>query len=151
MLTCYLLYYPSQTSRAGHEATANLMTWALVMLMQHPDLWAKCVDDVAQLGDDVINYDNLRNLKVLSYSLVCTVLRYLKPSLACARVCCAQYIEACIDETLRMYPPVPWYRRQAIEDHVLEPFGPEGIQLHVPAGTCVSICSYMLHRDPKYW
>jgi len=54
------------------------MTWALVMLMQHPDLWAKCVDDVAQLGDDAINYDNLRNLKVLSYSLVCTVLRYLK-------------------------------------------------------------------------
>jgi len=111
---------------AGHEATANLLSWCLHSLMTHPDAWNLCVEEVdAVLVDKALDYDSLKELK---------------------------FIDACLEETLRLYPPVPWYRRQAISDHTIA-FG-EGSsrkQILVPKGTCVSVNAFLLHREPKHW
>ncbi|XP_057365883.1 cytochrome P450 4c3-like [Daphnia carinata] len=55
-----------------------------------------------------------------------------------------KYLECCIKEALRLYPSVPIISRTCVEDTVIG--GDE-----IPAGTSVSICSYYLHRDPKYF
>lgn len=55
-----------------------------------------------------------------------------------------KYLECCVKEALRLYPSVPIISRTCVEDTVIG--GDE-----IPAGTSVSICSYYLHRDPKYF
>eukprot|EP00028_Trichosphaerium_sp_Am-I-7-wt_P003581 CAMPEP_0168532172 /NCGR_PEP_ID=MMETSP0405-20121227/16026_1 /TAXON_ID=498012 /ORGANISM="Trichosphaerium sp, Strain Am-I-7 wt" /LENGTH=417 /DNA_ID=CAMNT_0008557397 /DNA_START=222 /DNA_END=1475 /DNA_ORIENTATION=+ len=54
------------------------------------------------------------------------------------------YTKACIDEALRLYPPVPFDPKQAVEDDVL----PNGIR--VPAGTEV-IWSAMAQGRSPHW
>jgi cytochrome P450 len=49
-----------------------------------------------------------------------------------------------IKESLRLYPPGWLYTRRALGD---DRFGSYGI----PAGADVFICSYLLHRHPRYW
>uniref|UniRef100_A0A1I8PTX3 Cytochrome P450 n=1 Tax=Stomoxys calcitrans TaxID=35570 RepID=A0A1I8PTX3_STOCA len=54
------------------------------------------------------------------------------------------YLEAVIKETLRLYPSVPFYSRSVKEDMDVG-------KLKVPKGCSVSILSYVVHRDEKYF
>lgn len=54
------------------------------------------------------------------------------------------YVEQVLQEALRLYPPGWLFTRRALADDVLGGF-------HVPAGTDVFICPYMLHRQTAHW
>ena len=56
----------------------------------------------------------------------------------------APYVEQVLQEALRLYPPGWLFTRRALADDVLGGF-------HVPAGTDVFICPYMLHRQTAHW
>lgn len=47
-------------------------------------------------------------------------------------------------EALRLFPPVPMLARMPLEDDVIGGF-------HLPAGGCVIVPIYSLHRDPRFW
>ena len=47
-------------------------------------------------------------------------------------------------EALRLYPPVYMFTRQALEDVTVAGY-------HVPAGTAVMFCPYVIHRRPDYF
>lgn len=49
-----------------------------------------------------------------------------------------------IKEALRLYPPGWLYTRRALQDDRLGDY-------HLPAGTDVFICVWLLHRHPRYW
>lgn len=49
-----------------------------------------------------------------------------------------------IRETLRLYPPGWLFSRRAIQS---DRFG----AYHVPAGTDVLVCTWLLHRHPRFW
>jgi len=51
------------------------------------------------------------------------------------------YLEAVIKETLRLYPSVPFFSRNVIEDLSVG-------KLTIPKGASISCLVYMLHRDP---
>lgn len=53
-----------------------------------------------------------------------------------------------IDETLRLYPPVWLFSRKAIQADTLSH---EAGDVHIPAGTDIFVCPYLLHRDERYW
>ncbi len=54
------------------------------------------------------------------------------------------YVEQVLQEALRLYPPGWLFTRRALGDDVLGGF-------HVPAGTDVFICPYLLHRQTAHW
>ncbi|XP_004529526.1 cytochrome P450 4g15 [Ceratitis capitata] len=57
-----------------------------------------------------------------------------------------KYMERCLMETLRMYPPVPLIARELQEDLKLAS-GPYVI----PRGATVTVATYKLHRNPKIY
>jgi len=75
---------------AGHETTANALTWTFYLLSQHPDIEAKVYDEIhSVLGD---RPPTLEDLKQLPYTLMV------------------------FKESMRLYPPAWAFTRQAIED-----------------------------------
>lgn len=65
---------------AGHETTANTLSWTWMLLSQYPDVQAKLVDELrAVLGDRPPTLADLPNLR---------------------------YANQVIKESLRLYPPV---------------------------------------------
>ncbi|CAG2113743.1 unnamed protein product, partial [Medioppia subpectinata] len=57
-----------------------------------------------------------------------------------------QYLNAVIDETLRLAPPLSSVQRECIQDYKL---GNTGIT--IPAGTNIEIQPFVIHRDPEYF
>jgi cytochrome P450 len=73
---------------AGHETTANLLTWTLVLLSRHPDIERRVRDEAR------------------------AVLGRAEPTLA--HVKDLSYTRSVLEESLRLYPPAWEFERQAI-------------------------------------
>ncbi|XP_047493754.1 cytochrome P450 6k1-like [Penaeus chinensis] len=58
----------------------------------------------------------------------------------------AKYLEGCVSETLRMYPPVPINVRSCTMDYNLP-----GTDLVIHKGQSILIPVWSLHHDQKYW
>lgn len=105
----------------GHDTTSAALNWFLHLMGANPHIQSKVhreIDEV--LGEDAereINFDDLGNFK---------------------------YLEACLKETLRMFPSVPLFARQVCKETTIKNYV-------LPAGTGVVIVPSMVHRDPKYW
>lgn len=75
---------------AGHETTANTLTWTLFLLSQHPDVCATLLDELAQvLGGAAPSVEQLERLPLL---------------------------DRVIKESMRVIPVVPTVFRRAAED-----------------------------------
>jgi len=101
---------------AGHETTANALTWTLFLLAAQPELQEELAAEVRAAlvdgADDVA--ERVPRLRLF------------------------------LNESIRLYPPVPRFDRQAV--------GPDRIGSHdVEPGDIVSIWPWMLHRHRKYW
>ena len=55
-----------------------------------------------------------------------------------------KYLDACIKESLRLYPSVPIIARELEEDCVID-------DLHIDKGTTVGVFVLALHRNPLFW
>jgi cytochrome P450 len=78
---------------AGHETTANALSWTLYLLALHPEIEAKLVDELrAVLGEYPPTVGDLGKL---------------------------QYTDQVIKEAMRLYPPAWVITRQAIEDVII--------------------------------
>jgi cytochrome P450 len=103
---------------AGHETTAITLAWAFYLLNQHPAAEARVHEEVDRVfGDRPAAYGDLDKLV---------------------------YCRAVIDETLRLFPPVHVFSRQAIEDD-------EVCGHKVPKGSFVTVASWLLHRHKLFW
>ena len=76
---------------AGHETTANALSWTLFLLAQHPEVRKKLREELYRcLGEDRPALNQLENLN---------------------------YLDRVIRESLRLYPPAYIMGRRAIEEH----------------------------------
>jgi cytochrome P450 len=101
---------------AGHETTANALTWTLFLLSEFPEADA-CVGREAKSMRDQADADDLSQL---------TGTRVI------------------LEESMRLYPPVPFMSRQAV--------GPDRLgEVAVTRGTRVIIAPWVLHRHRKLW
>ena len=103
---------------AGHETTAVTLSWVWLALNQNPEVLARLQQEV----DTVLQ----GRLPVLSDL----------PNLP--------YTSAVIEETLRVYPPVPLTVRLAEQDAQVGGF-------HIPKGSLMAISIFNIHRHPDYW
>jgi len=104
---------------AGRDTTAQTLSWCFYLLSQNQRVQQKLREEIQnQLHGDSPNIENLKPLK---------------------------YLQAVIDETLRMYPPVPIDPKSAVNDDVL----PGGFV--VKKGMIVEWNAWILGRHPDYW
>ncbi|WP_295823306.1 cytochrome P450 [uncultured Deinococcus sp.] len=103
---------------AGHETTANLLTFLFLEFARHPDVQARARAEVR------------------------AVLAGRDPDAADARA--LPYVNACIQEALRLYPPAWIVPRQATE-----PVTVAGYDL--PAGANVSVNIFLMQRSARFW
>lgn len=103
---------------AGHETTANCLAWAWFLLSQAPECEKKLHAEIdAILAGRVPTYGDVAKLK---------------------------YARAIIEETLRLYPPIPILSRQAVKN--------ERLGNHdVPKGAIVAVIPWLLHRHKLFW
>ncbi|MFL6739528.1 MAG: cytochrome P450 [Sphingomicrobium sp.] len=101
---------------AGHETTANALSWTLYLLAAQPDLQEELAAEAQAAlvaGEDDVA-DRLPRLRLF------------------------------LNESLRLYPPVPRFDRQAV--------GPDRIgEWEVAPGDIVSVWPWLLHRHRTLW
>jgi len=103
---------------AGHETTANAITWTLYLLSEQPDLQAEAAAEaraaLAEGEDDAGLPERLPLLRRI------------------------------LEESMRIYPPVPRFDRQALAADRLG-------EAEVMAGDIVSIWPWLIHRHRALW
>jgi len=103
---------------AGHETTANVLAWTWYLISQSPDVEAKL------------------------YTELDTVLEGRSPEMSDVEN--LKYTRAILDETMRLYPPVPILSREALAEDTIR-------NKKVPPGSIMLIVPWLIHRHKKYW
>jgi cytochrome P450 len=103
---------------AGHETTAITLSWAFYLLERNPECEKRLHEELEEVIKGATpTFEDLPKLV---------------------------YARAVIDETLRLYPPVHVFSRQAIaEDEIMGK--------KVPAQSMMVISSWLLHRHELLW
>ncbi|WP_436536077.1 cytochrome P450 [Actinoplanes sp. HUAS TT8] len=103
---------------AGHATTANTLGFAFALLARHPEVLERLhaeLDDV--IGDAEPGFEHVARLR---------------------------FTEACVKETLRLFPVVAMLPRKAdapleLRDHT------------IGAGADIWVSAWVTHRDPRFW
>lgn len=109
---------------AGRDTTSSLLSNLFFVLARHPDAYQKLADEVQGIfpkPDGPPSLEELRSMK---------------------------YLRGCINESLRLHPPIPRNSREALRDTTL-PLGggPDGTEpVFVPQGTQVGYQVFSMHR-----
>jgi cytochrome P450 len=102
---------------AGHETTANTLAWAWFLLSQDPETEARLHAEVDRLDGRPATYGDMSRLP---------------------------FTRAVIEETLRLFPPVPLQARQTREARTIAGRA-------VPAGAIMMLVPWLLHRHQGLW
>jgi cytochrome P450 len=103
---------------AGHETTALALTFTFFLLAQNGDVERKLVAELdRELGGDRPTMMDLSDLT---------------------------YLEKVVEESMRLYPPVPGIVREPVEDDRVGDY-------RIPAGVTVSMSQHVVHRDPRWY
>jgi len=106
----------------GHDTTAAGSSFFLCMMGLHQDIQAKVVEELDSIfgdSDRPATFQDTLEMK---------------------------YLERCLLETLRMYPPVPSIARQLNEEAKMPSTG-----VVIPAGCTVIVATVKLHRRPDIY
>ncbi|XP_063591117.1 cytochrome P450 6k1-like [Penaeus indicus] len=106
---------------AGYDTTANTLGIASFLLAKHTK-------------EQELLREELRNLIAEHGSLTYQAIME------------AKYLDGCVSETLRIYPPVPINTRSCTMDYNLP-----GTDLLIHKGQTIFIPVWSLHHDQKYW
>jgi cytochrome P450 len=103
---------------AGHETTANALSWTWYLLARHPETEARLLEELDEvLEGRAPTVEDLPRLR---------------------------YTDMVVKESMRLYPPVWAFGREAVEDCEIGGY-------HVPAGTQLVMSQWVMHRDPRYY
>nr|GMD99425.1 cytochrome P450 81E8-like [Ipomoea batatas] len=105
---------------AGTETASVTIEWAMSLLLSHPEVLCKLRYEI----DNNVGHKRLLNESDLSK---------------------LPYLRCVINETLRLYPPVPLlFPHYSLEDCVVAGY-------NVPKHTTVMVNAWAIHHDPELW
>lgn len=108
---------------AGHETTASALTWAVYCLCKHPETQSRLRQEIRS------------ELPALSDP---------NGQISSTEIDRLPYLNAVLQETMRIFPPVPLTIRETLQDTT--------IQGHfVPAQTTVIICPWAINTSKHLW
>ena len=103
---------------AGHETTASSLTWTLYLLSLYPKEQEKAYEEITQiLQGGAIEISHLRQFK---------------------------YLTNIFKESLRLYPPVGFFAREAKKDTQVR-------DKLIKKGSGVLIAPWLIHRHEEFW
>ncbi|KAF8206094.1 cytochrome P450 [Mycena galopus ATCC 62051] len=111
---------------AGRDTTAGLLTFTIYMLAEHTNVLTKLRAEILRIVGPVARptYDNFRDMK---------------------------YLRAVLNETLRLYCPVPFNVRTALQPILFRPSSKDAPPLFIPAGTRCAFTTILMHRRTDLW
>ncbi|XP_006460417.1 cytochrome P450 [Agaricus bisporus var. bisporus H97] len=111
---------------AGRDTTASTLTYAIYMLAEHPQVLKRLREEVLQkVGPSRRpEYDDLKDMK---------------------------YLRATINETLRLYPAVPFNTRASNKATLWPSHKPGGKPYYIPANTRTPYSVFVMHRRKDLW
>ena len=109
---------------AGRDTTASLLSNLYFMLARRPDVYDRLTAEIRSTVTTADQAPSLEDLKSM------------------------KYLRACINESLRLHPPIPRNSREALRDTTLPMGGgPDGTApILVPRGTQVGYQVFSMHR-----
>ncbi|HEX9319136.1 MAG TPA: cytochrome P450 [Nitrososphaeraceae archaeon] len=114
---------------AGHETTANALTWTFYLLSQNPDVEKRLHEELDSVLSNSTNNDNgTRIRRAVSTDDI--------PKLP--------YTERVFRESMRMYPPVWTIGRYVENDYLVGGY-------NIAAGSSILMSQYVMHHDPRYY
>ncbi|KAF7335780.1 hypothetical protein MVEN_02233900 [Mycena venus] len=111
---------------AGRDTTASTLTFSVYMLAEHPEITERLRKEILDtVGNSKMpTSDDFRNMK---------------------------YLRAFINETLRLYPPVPFDTRFSKNATTWPPLKPGDKPLHVTPDTKCRYSVFLMHRRTDLW
>jgi len=111
---------------AGRDTTAGTLTFAIYLLSMHPHVLARVREEImAKIGPTGRpTYEDIREMK---------------------------YLRAVINETLRLFPPVPLNIRESVKATTFPSSDPLQKPYYVPGNTPVSYSVFIMHRRKDLW
>ncbi|KAJ6591285.1 cytochrome P450 [Mycena vulgaris] len=110
---------------AGRDTTAGLLTFTIYMLTEHPEILTKLREEILRVVGPTQRptFDNFKDMK---------------------------YLRAVLNETLRLYCPVPFNVRTALQPALFRS-NKDARPLFVPAGTRCAFSTILMHRRKDLW
>ncbi|KAJ7499687.1 cytochrome P450 monooxygenase pc-2 [Mycena latifolia] len=111
---------------AGRDTTAATLTFGVYVLAEHPEIMERLRKEIlSTVGNSKMpTYDDLRSMK---------------------------YLRAFINETLRLYPPVPFDSRASKNATTWPPIKPGDKPLYVTPHTRCRYSVFLMHRRTDLW
>ncbi|KAI6192220.1 hypothetical protein M3Y97_00313600 [Aphelenchoides bicaudatus] len=104
----------------GHDTTASAMGWAVWCLSHHPECQQKVIDEVDRVFGDSDRDCTAEDLVEL------------------------RYLEQCIKEALRIYPPVPFFSRKVRRDFMCSGY-------KIPRGATLLVSPNLVQVDKEHF
>jgi cytochrome P450 family 4 len=106
----------------GHDTVTSALSFALYSLSRNSRVQKKVYEEVTRIvGEDCSIFPTYQQLSEM------------------------KYVELCIKETLRLFPPVPMYGRNLDEDVLIDE------NTTIPAGSNFNLMIFHTNKDPKYF
>lgn len=116
---------------AGRDTTASLLSWTVMMLARHPHVFHKLRQAIIETFGTFSSPQNI--------------------TFAALKSC--QPLQHCMNESLRLFPVVPFNRRAATRDTTLPRGGGEDGQspIFIRKGQAVIYSTHVMHRRKDLW
>lgn len=122
---------------AGHETTANALTWTFYLLAQHPEIEQRVFEEIDSIlriqTQQKTTSENSTRKSNCSYGNVTS-----------SDVPKLKYVEKVFREAMRLYPPVWTIGRIVEEEYKIGDYT-------IPKESALFMSQYVMHRNPKYY
>jgi cytochrome P450 len=122
---------------AGHETTANALTWTFYLLAQHPEIEQRVFEEIDSM------------LRIQTQQKTTSENRTRKSNRSYRNVTSSdvpklKYVEKVFREAMRLYPPVWTIGRIVEEEYKIGDYT-------IPKESALFMSQYVMHRNPKYY